>query len=187
MSLQVLHLDFIALKPETGPDDRMQLQAAAAELTRLDQVMSAGVIEGAPGSEFDLVFFFLLPDFSALEPFGTDPRYSRFLQGSVAPRLKGFSGADVRIDNDFEARGDHAACLALMAPDETYDWEVRQALEEWASAAGPLSTVIGLAVGERQRYRGAALAFAGSAVTAAAPPDDRFALTLVGGETRLLA
>jgi hypothetical protein len=186
VSQQVLHLDFISLNPQVGPDDRRLLQDAAAELTQLEQVIGAGVVEADAGAEFDIVFYFLLPDFSALEPFGTDPRYSRFLQGSVAPRLRGFSGADVRLDNDFRADGAFAACLALTAPDETYDWEVRQALEDWSRDCHAPGSVIGLAVGERQRYRGAGLVFASQPIVTKLPSDNRFGSTLVTGAARPL-
>ena len=45
----------------------------------------------------------MLEGFTYLEPFGTDARYVRFLQGTVAPRLKAFAGADVSLDAPFEA------------------------------------------------------------------------------------
>ena len=80
------------------------------------------------------------------------------LQGAVAPRLKAFAGADVRLDSGFAPEAGSAACLAIMAPEETYDWEVREALQAWCEATGASSTAVGLAVGEKQMYRGAALA-----------------------------
>ena len=189
MSQQVLHLDFISLSPSTGPHDRKQLFEAASQLAALPQVESLGVIEAdaAAGSDFDLVFYFLLPDFMALEPFGTDMRYAGFLQGAVAPRLKAFAGADVRLEDDFAADGAGAACLALMAPEETYDWEVREALQAWRDASGGASGATGLAVGEKQMYRGAALIF-GTALNPAERPDaTRFRSTLIAGTARALA
>ena len=47
-----------------------------------------------------------------------------------------------------------------MAPEETYDWEVRDALRAWGDADPGGLPVIGLAIGEKQMYRGAALALA---------------------------
>jgi hypothetical protein len=51
-----------------------------------------------------------------------------------------------------------------VAPDESYDWEVSDALSQWAATQAE-SFVVGVAVGERQRYRGVALVF-----TATMPP-----------------
>jgi hypothetical protein len=188
VSQQVIHLDFISLSPSAGPDDRSQLMNAAAVLSALPQVATLGVIESGASSEsdFDLVFYFLLPNLASLEPFGTDPRYTGFLQGAVAPRLKAFAGADVRLEADFKAEGPLGACLALMAPEETYDWEVRDALRAWGDAVCG-GAAVGLAVGEKQMYRGAALAFAGALTAAEKPEATRFKATLISGAARTLA
>lgn len=188
MSQQVLHLDFISLSPDAGPDDRKQLLEAAAQLSQLPQVQSLGAIEAAAASQsdFDLALYFLLPDFTALEPFGTDTRYAGFLQGAVAPRLKAFAGADVRLEADFAAEGAYAACLALMAPEETYDWEIRDALQAWRDAVPGVSGAVGLAVGEKLLYRGAALAFAPEPITNARPDAPKFRATLIAGAARPL-
>jgi len=186
VSEQVLHLDFVSLSPTTGPDDRRLLMAAAAALSVVHGVVAIGVIEGEAGSDFDLAFYFVLSEFAALEPFGTDPRYSRFLQGAVAPRLKGFAGADVRLEDDFAADGSLGAVIALIGPDETYDWEVRDALLAWAQETGAPRTVVGLAAGERQLYRGVALAFGDTLQAASAPDPERFRATKVGGRARML-
>jgi hypothetical protein len=77
----------------------------------------------------------------------------RFLQGEVAPRLKTFTGADVALAGHFVELGIWAACLAVSAPAETYDWEIKQRLDEWAAEQGG-ANVVGLAVGEKQRFRG---------------------------------
>lgn len=186
MSQQVLHLDFVSLSPATGPQDRQQLIEAAGALAAIDGVIATGVIEGEAGSVFDLAFFFVLNDFTALEPFGTDPRYSRFLQGEVAPRLKAFAGADVRLEEDFTASAGRGAVIAAMAPDETYDWEVREALQAWADATGGTTSAVGLAVGERQAYRGVALAFGATLQDAPAPDPQRFRANILRGEARQL-
>lgn len=189
MSLQVLHLDFISLSPTAGPDDRKQLLEAAAQLAALPQVQSLGAIEAdaVAESDFDLVFYFLLPEFGALEPFGTDSRYAGFLQRAVAPRLKAFAGADVRLENDLTTTGAHAACLALLAPEETYDWEVREALRGWCDLAAGSSSVVGLAVGEKQMYRGAGLVFDAAPIVAHGPEASSFRSTLIVGEAQTLA
>ncbi|HLG10246.1 MAG TPA: hypothetical protein VI876_00690 [Dehalococcoidia bacterium] len=187
MSRQVLHLDFVSLSPTTGPDDRKQLIEAAAALSSLDRVIAIGVIAGEAGSDFDLAFYFVLSEFAALEPFGTDPRYSRFLQGEVAPRLKSFAGADVRLEDDFAQEGALGAAIALIGPDETYDWEVRDALQAWAQDTGAVSTVVGLAAGERQLYRGVALAFAETLRPAAPPDPERLRAAVVRGRAQALS
>jgi hypothetical protein len=74
-----------------------------------------------------------------------------------------------------------------MAPDETYDWEVREALQAWANATGATMAAIGLAVGERQAYRGVALAFGDTLQDTHAPDPERFRATVVRGAARRLA
>jgi hypothetical protein len=186
VSRQVLHLDFVSLSPATGPQDRELLIDAAGALAAIEGVTAVGVIEGEAGSDFDLAFYFVLGDFAALEPFGTNARYSRFLQGEVAPRLKAFAGADVRLDDDFAEVTGSGATIAVMAPEETYDWEVREALQGWSEATGAATAVVGLAVGERQAYRGVALAFGESLRQAPSPDPVRFRTATVSGAARRL-
>ena len=189
MSQQVLHLDFIALAQQAGPSDREAIVSAAQGLANLPQVDAVGAIESdeASGSDFDLVVYYLLADFTALEPFGTDPQYTAFLQGTVAPRLRAFTGADVRLDEDWPGSEDYGACLALIAPEETYDWEVREALQEWRDAKPAEVTSLGLAVGEKQLYRGAALVFGDRGVVSSERGTPRFPATLVQGQARALS
>jgi hypothetical protein len=146
-------------------------------------VLKVGLLEAEAGSDYDLAFCFLLPHFIAVEPFGTDTRYVRFLQGAVAPRLLAFSGADMAIDGRLPAPTDYAACLALTLPDETYDWEVRERLVDWTAATGGES-ITGLAVGEKQRYRGLALVLTEAPVVARRPDDA--GATFVAGRWREL-
>lgn len=154
---QVLHVDFIALSDVTTAEQKDELLSAAGALREIEGVVEAMAIEGDTGSDYDLALLFVLRDFAALEPFGTDARYVRFLQRDVAPRLKMFAGADVSLEGAFPEPGERVACLILAAPAETYDWEIRQRLGDWASEQGA-TTVIGLAMGERQRFRGLAVA-----------------------------
>jgi hypothetical protein len=100
----------------------------------------------------------------------------------VAPRLRAFAGADVTLDAPFEGLLPYAACLAIEAPPETYDWEVRESLLAWCEGTGT-RRLVGLAAGERQRYRGLALVFADERIDA--PVVQR--ATLVQGRTRGLA
>lgn len=195
MSQQVIHLDFVSLSPAAGPEAREHLLEAASQLATLPHVLSLGAIDAGAGpetrSDFDLVFYFLLPEFTALEPFGTDSRYTGFLQGEIAPRLKAFAGVDVSVDVSLDADlltgGAYATCVALMAPDETYDWEVREALQAWCDTAAPATSTGGLAVGEKQLYRGAALAFAAAPLSVPRPDASRFRTTLIAGTVRALA
>jgi hypothetical protein len=190
-------------------------------------MLSSGV-PPAPTSDFDLAFFFVLDGFTSLEPFGTDPLYIRFLQGKVARILRAFAGADIALDAPFPDVASYATCLALMAPEQTYDWEVRTALETWAhqqhraqpgrsgpggttqpGGSGSVSTTqlgrsgpgaesqpslsredaqsaIGLAIGERQRYRGCVLSFTTTEPAPERLADRRFESTLIAGRaTRL--
>jgi hypothetical protein len=156
---------------------------------------ASGVSPQAAASDFDLAFFFVLDRFTSLEPFGTDPRYIRFLQGKAARILRAFAGADIALTAPFPEVGPYAACLALMAPDQTYDWEVRSALESWTrsqaieaqpslsreGADNRAANAIGLAIGERQRYRGCVLSFTTTASTPGRLADRRFESTLIAG------
>ena len=117
MSEQVLHIDLIALGDHASATQRNDLIAAAASLRTMEHVLAVGLIEAADNSDYDLAVFFLLDAFTSLEPFGTDPRYSQFLQGSVAPVLRGFAGADVKLESDLHIKEGPSAFLALAAPD----------------------------------------------------------------------
>jgi hypothetical protein len=174
---------------------------------------SAGIPPFAQPSDYDLAFYFVLDAFTSLEPFGTNDRYIHFLQGKVARMLRGFAGADIALQQPFPDIQPHATCLALIAPDETYDWEVRAALEAWtqeteaaaqatraehplsrgggidtpnASASEGVISAIGLAIGERQRYRGCVLSFTTAPVTAERIANRRFTSTLIAGRAARL-
>ena len=183
----VLHADFISLGPDVSAEAREELIEAARTLAELDEVLSIALIEGGDGSDFELVLLFLLRDFRSLEPFGTDPRYSRFLQGTVAPILRELAGADIQLDGPFVEIKGGAACLALAAPPQTYDWEVRDLLGRWQQQFQSASSVAGLAIGERQRFRGLAVVRGESALKAPRPAESRFGVTLVAGEVHVLA
>jgi hypothetical protein len=181
-----MHIDFVAVSDQATPERLNDLFAEAARLATLDEVVSAGIIEADSGSDFELAFLFLLQDFAALEPFGTSPMYSRFLQGYVAPVLRLLAGADVRLEGDMPAIAGQAVCLALAADDEIYDWEISDALNDWSRHGSPKGAVAGMAVGERQRFRGIGLAFADAQMTPVKVADERFASTLVAGKARSL-
>lgn len=182
MTEQVLHIDFVALTPDAGAAGRDEILSQASVAREIDGVVAVGAIEGDEGSEFDLCVYFVLEGFTYLEPFGTDARYVRFLQGTIAPRLKAFAGADVSLEAPYEASLPYAACIALEASPRTYDWEVRERLSSWADAVEG-QRVIGVAVGERQRYRGLAMVFADAAIASTSEQ----AGTIVRGKARRLA
>jgi hypothetical protein len=181
----VLHLDFIELAPQTSAADRETIFETAAALGAVDFVQAVGVIE-SQDSAADLLFYFLLPDFAALEPFGTDPSYARFLQGSVAPHLHSFAGADLRLEAAFPAAAEVASCLALAAGGQTYDWEVRSALEQWAEGWPAEARTLGLAAGDRGRYRGAAIAMGEPAGMPSLPDVSALQVRQVRGRLRRL-
>lgn len=161
MTQPILHIDFISLAAGTTLAARKNLLTQAGELRGLDGLNLAGAIEADTVGAFDLAIFFLLENFGALEPFGTDIRYTRFLQRQAAPLLKGFAGADVSLTDESFQPSAFAACQAMEALEETYDWEIAQQLQTWLAGMGKdVNGVIGLAVGERQRFRGLGLAFA---------------------------
>jgi hypothetical protein len=156
----LLHVDLVSLKPETRRSGSQTILAAAKDLTAIDGVLTAGAIEALPGSDADLALFFVVESLGGLEAFGTDQRYTAFLQRTVAPLMAGLSGADVRLEEEFPpAIAENGVCLAVAAADTTYDWQVRSDLTSWSVSLTPAAMAIGLAVGERQRYRGIAMVF----------------------------
>jgi hypothetical protein len=180
----VLHIDFVSVSA-TAEHGREMIIEAAARLSEMESVIAVGAIEADANSDFDLAVYFLLPSFVDLEPFGTDPRYVRFLQGTVAPNLKAFGGASVRLEAALPQGGMYAACVAVEAPPETYDWEVSEKLMGWADSQTG-DAVYGLAIGERQRYRGIALAFS-EQLEAQRPDLDGFEVAFLAGSARRLA
>jgi len=193
----VLHADFISLSPTAPHDARPRIIREAGGLTAVPGVLDVVLVEGQSSADFELALLFVLEGFAALEPFGTDPAYARFLQGSVAPALGSFAGADVALVEDFALRGGYAACLAVAAPEDAYDWEVRDLLEDWAASAlgkdqlspeDPLrgGVCTGLAAGERQRYRGLVVLSSATEIRAVKPAERRFDFTLIAGPARRL-
>jgi hypothetical protein len=184
VSDQVLHLDLISLSETASPEAREALITAAAGLASIPNVLRIGIIEAAD----ELALYFVLQGFGALEPFGTDPAYVRFLQGSVAPVLRGLAGADVRLQADFaDADPAYGACVAVAAPFQTYDWEVSAALVAWRDSLTSTASAVGLQVGEHGRFRGMAIAFAGEPLPGAVVLSPRFGTTLITGRARRLA
>jgi hypothetical protein len=182
---RVVHADFFRLG-DANPDALARVTEAASELRALPGVQSVLAIEASGPSDYDLAVFFLLDGLAALEAFGTDQRYTAFLQKVVAPLIAGLAGADVRIEGALNPASDTAACMGLMAPPTAYDWEVRAALEAWASS-GARGSIIGLAVGGGQRFRGLALQAAPEGHEATRPEVKGFGVSYVQGRLRVLS
>jgi hypothetical protein len=187
VSQAVLHLDLIAFSHTAPREACAQVTSAAAALASIEGAEAVTAIEGDAGSDFDLALLFFLTGFAALEPFGTDVRYTRFLQGSVAPLLRAFAGADVTLEGTPSQGDGFAACLAVEAPEETYDWEVKAHLAGWGEGLDNTRAILGLAVGERQRYRGISVIFSNTPIVPDWRPDARFSGAIVTGPARRLA
>ncbi len=181
--MTVLHVDLIRASAGNPPEAAARLLDEAAPLAAIPRMTASGAIQGSAGA---VVLFFALEDLAALEAFGSDERYARFLRLSIGPALGRLCGADVRLESDFPDLKEHGACLALSAPDETYDWQVREALAGWQRALGSVAAA-GLAIGERQQYRGLALAFSEAPLPAETPAIAGFQLSYVAGRVRALA
>lgn len=180
-----MHADLVLLREDASQEDREALFREAATLRSLRGIVATGVIEADPGSDFDLAFFFVVSSLTDLEAFGTDARYVRFLQGAIARAMRSFGGADVKLSAAFDAPGEHAACVALAATPQTYDWQVSDALQAWGSRGG--RALIGLATGERQRYRGIGIMFSNLPMQRPSSGFEGFGLEFIAGRCRLLS
>ena len=78
------------------------------------------------------------------------------------------------------------AMLALTAPEATYDWQVRADLSTWSALLTSGAAVVGLAAGERQRYRGVALAFLQEIARALPPAPLGYGALVAAGPARAL-
>jgi hypothetical protein len=181
VSNPLLHVDLVLLREDLESEVKQALFEEAGALAGLDGVRQIAVIEGEAGSDFDLAFVFTLESLAQLEAFGTDERYIRFLQGGLARAMRSFGGADVQLIAQSRPPGAFAACVALAATPQTYDWQVRDALQAWA----PMS-VIGLAVGERQRYRGVGVMFSDRPIQRPTRGFQGFGVDFITGPLRLL-
>ena len=186
MSQTILHADFISLAKDVTREARRDLLTRAADLVTINGVIAGASVDGDAGSDFDIALLFTVESLQALEHFGTDARYLRFLRGDAAPALRALAGADVRLESSLPPPGPYAACLAVATAEETYDWQVKDALQAWADGVAGATTAVGLASTERQRFRG--LAFCAAAGPVSRPVDlpAGFAVTFVGGRARRL-
>jgi hypothetical protein len=178
----LLHVDLVLLRDDIDEGAREGLRSGAGALATLPGVLSIFEIEAGAGSDFDRAYVFTVGSLSDLEAFGTDPRYIRFLQGGLARAMRSFGGCDVQLQGPLPPAGDIASCLALAASPQTYDWQVREALTAWAP-----SGAVGLAIGERQRYRGLGLMFSDQPVQRPATGFEGFGLDFISGALRGLS
>jgi hypothetical protein len=69
-----MHIDFVALSDQATSEGLDALFVEAARLATLEEVVSAGVIQGEADS--DSLAFLRAADSRSPEPFGTSPMYS---------------------------------------------------------------------------------------------------------------
>ena len=186
MSETILHVDFISLTKDETREALRDLLTRAAELVTIDGVIAAASIDGDAGSDFDVVLLFAVESLQALEHFGTDTRYVRLLRGDAAPALSALAGADVRLESSLPVPGPYAACLAIETAEETYDWQVKDALQAWADGVAGATAAVGLASTERQRFRGLAFCAAAGPISRPRGLPAGFVGTYVGGRARRL-
>jgi hypothetical protein len=162
-----------------------RLLSEAAALSTLPGLSAVSCIRGRETSDFDLAFLFEVESLRDLEGFGTDQRYIRFLQGGLGQALRSFGGADVLVDGEatLPAEAGFAGCAAVACGPQTYDWQVRAALNRWTAGA---TAVSGLAVGERQRYRGLAVMFSDRDIARPAAGFEGFGVDFIHGAYRRL-
>ena len=182
----VLHVDLALLREDAGEAAVDRLLSEAAALASLPGVSGISCVRGLEGSDFDLAFLFGIESLGGVENFGTDQRYVRFLQEGLGRALRSFGGADVLLTGRgvMPQEAAFAACAAVACGPQTYDWQVRAALDRWTAGGSALS---GLAVGERQRYRGLAVMFSDKDIARPATGFEGFGVDFIHGAYRRLA
>jgi len=161
----ILHLVLLNLRPAPaspdGAPDESAIQAVLAafgSLASIDGVLRLGAVQAADEqSTHSLALFALLRDAAALEEFGTHPRHIEYLQSAVLPRVSDLVTADVVAAGTPPPAYRAAACFCADFRPTTFDWQVRSLFDAAALAPGN-STLGGLAVNDRQRFRAAGLA-----------------------------
>jgi hypothetical protein len=145
------------LKSGTTDEQRDQLVTSFSGLLPVTEAAALGcVTAGDGGSTHDLALFAYLTDAAALERFGTDARYMRYLQHSFLPLIEDFVSADVEVETGPATGYEFAVCFCLDIPPATYDWQVRALLSRLTSASkAAVSAAVGIALNERQSYRAA--------------------------------
>lgn len=158
----VLHLLLVRLKPRARDGNGEALVSEFLRLRHAREVLRLGcVTDGNAGSTHDLALFAYLADAAALERFGTDARYMRFLQQSFLPAVGDFVTMDIAIDDGPLPEGQPSAiCFCLDVAPATYDWQVRLLLERLIATPGASAASLGMALNDRQPYRAGGVVYA---------------------------
>ena len=158
----VLHLLLVRLKPRTPDGDGEALVKEFLRLHRAGDMARLGCIAaGSAGSTHDLALFAYLADAAALELFGTDAGYMRFLQQSFLPAVSAFVTMDIAIDDRPLPEGQSSAiCFGLDVAPATYDWQVRSLLARLIDVPGASAASLGMALNDRQPYRAGGVVYA---------------------------
>lgn len=161
----ILHLVLMNLRPASaGPavgagDAGVEaILAAFSHLAEIDGVLHLGAVQAASdASTHSLATFAFLHDAAALEEFGTHPRHIEYLRSAVLPQVSDLVTADVAVAESPPPSYQAAACFCASFRPTTYDWEVRSLFDAAARMPGN-TTIGGLAIDDRQRFRAAGLA-----------------------------
>jgi len=161
-----LHLLLVHLRPAVAPGQRDALVEGLTPLRSLKGVLHIGCVEGKEGvSTHDLGLFVYLRDAAALERFGTHPLLMKYLQQFFLPVVEDFVSMDVAVEGGPAERYGAAFCFCLDFRPDTYDWQVRSALEQLAGNTDKgrlLGVSVGVALNQRQPFRAGGLVFAAS-------------------------
>ncbi|MDI6856756.1 MAG: hypothetical protein QME71_00325 [Dehalococcoidia bacterium] len=158
----VLHLLLVRLKARDRHENGEALVSRFLRLQHACEVLRLGCVVGSrAGSTHDLALFAYLADAAALERFGTDARYMRFLQQSFLPAVGDFVTMDIVIDDGpLPENRPSALCFCLNVAPATYDWQVRSLLERFIAAPGASAASLGMALNDRQPYRAGGVVYA---------------------------
>jgi len=160
-----LHLLLVHLRPAVAAGQRDALVEGLTALQSLKGVLHIGHVEGTESvSTHDLGLFVYLRDAAALEQFGTHPLLMKYLQQSFLPVVEDFVSMDVAVEGEPVERYGVALCFCLDFRPDTYDWQVRSALEQLAgnTYGRLLGASVGVALNQRQPFRAGGLVFAAS-------------------------
>jgi len=161
-----LHLLLVHLRPAVAAGQRDALVEGLTALRSVKDVLHMGRVEGAEGvSTHDLGLFVYLRDAAALERFGTHPLLMKYLQQSFLPVVEDFVSMDVAVEGGPAEQYGAALCFCLDFRPDTYDWQVRSALEQLVGNTDNgrlLGTSVGVALNQRQPFRAGGLVFAAS-------------------------
>lgn len=158
----VLHLLLVRLRTPTLDKSGEALVREFLRLHRPADVLRLGCITASDaGSTHNLALFAHLADAAALDRFGTDAPYMRFLQQSFLPAVSAFVTMDIAVDDGPLPEGQPSAvCFCLDVAPATYDWQVRSLLERLIATPGASAATLGMALNDRQPYRTGGVVYA---------------------------